>query len=274
MLRPILSITLLIFMALPGRAAPSAQVQALGDALQLPALMAIMAEEGLAYAGDLEAEMFSGRGGGAWQALVKNIYEAKRLEIVMLGVLDEELTTAELETLIAFYTGDLGQRVTDLEVTARRALLDPMVEEGSLAIYEDMALESHPRLALIEDFVQVNDLIERNVAGGLNSNLSFYRGLNEGGAFEYGMSESDMLADVWAQEGDVRDETAQWLYPYLTMAYEPLNDSDLQAYIDMSASEAGIRLNAALFAAFDVMFRQVSYDLGFGAAQFIKGQEL
>lgn len=274
MLRPILSITLLIFMALPGRAAPSAQVQTLGDALQLPALMAIMAEEGLAYAGDLEAEMFSGRGGVAWQALVESIYEAKRLETVMLEVLDEELTSADLETLMAFYTGDLGQRVTDLEVTARRALLDPMVEEGSIAIYEDMALESHPRLALIEDFVRVNDLIERNVAGGLNSNLAFYRGLNEGGAFEYGMSESDMLADVWAQEGDVRDETAQWLYPYLTMAYEPLNDSDLQAYIDMSASEAGIRLNAALFAAFDVMFRQVSYDLGFGAAQFIKAQDI
>lgn len=274
MLRPILTFVFLTFFTLPLRAAPSDQVQALGQALQLPALMQIMAQEGAIYAEDLEAEMFSTRGGAPWRALVAHIYDAARLEQVMLEVLEAEVPAADLEPLLAFYTSDLGRRVTDLELTARRALLDPVVEEGSIAIYEDMALEGHPRLDLIDAFVVANDLIERNVAGGLNANLAFYRGLNQGGAFDYAMTEGEMLSDVWSQEGDVRAETAQWLYPYLTMAYEPLNSDDLRAYTRMSETPAGGRLNAALFAAFDVMFKQISYDLGFGAAQFMKGQDL
>lgn len=274
MLRLILPILTVILFAVPLKAEPDAQVRALTDAMQLPALMEIMALEGQSYGVDLEAEMFPDRGAAPWADLIARIYDTERLESVMTEVLSAELMQDDLPDLLAFYGGELGARVTELEITARRALLDPKVEEASYAIWEEMLARDDPRLGVLDAFVQANDLIEMNVAGGLNSNLAFYRGLNDGGAFEYGLSEADMLNDVWSQEPDVRMETQDWLYPYLAMAYEPLSDEELQAYVDLSESDAGQRLNAALFAAFDVMFRQVSYDLGFGAAQFIKGQDI
>ena len=108
----------------------------------------------------------------------------------------------------------------------------------------------------------------------LNSNVAFYRGMSEGGAFPATLTEQEMLRDVWGQEADIREETETWLYSYLALAYEPLAPEDLDAYIAFSRTEAGGVLNRALFTAFDGMFAEISFALGRGAAQFIGGQEL
>jgi hypothetical protein len=53
---------------------------------------------------------------------------------------------------------------------------------------EDPAYRSSDR-----DFIEANDLVERNVSGALNSNFAFYRGLSDGGAFEVEIPEELML---------------------------------------------------------------------------------
>ena len=75
-----------------------------------------------------------------------------------------------------------------------------------------------------------------------------------------------MLAEVWGQEPAIRADTVQWLLAYQTLAYEDLSDADLQAYIDLSRSDAGQAINASLFAAFDTVFNAISHDLGRAAA--------
>ena len=110
--------------------------------------------------------------------------------------------------------------------------------------------------------------------GAMNANLAFYRGLSESGAFPAEMTEDQMLSDVWAQEPDVRAETTDWLYPFLSLAYQPLSDDQLEAYIAFSETAAGDRLNGALFAAFDKVFTQISYDLGRAAAGQMQGEDI
>ena len=84
--------------------------------------------------------------------------------------------------------------------------------------------ERDPRLDLLDRFAEANDLIEENVSGALNSNLAFYRGMSEGGAFTGAeMTEEEMLSEVWSQEDDIRAETAGWLYPFLMLAYESVS---------------------------------------------------
>src|SRR5690606_34371604 len=124
------------------------------------------------------------------------------------------------------------------------------------------------------DFIAAADLLEPNIAGGLNANLAFYRALVRGGGFPYEVSEQDMLADVRAQEPEVRAEMESWLGAYLFMAYDALSDAELQAYRDFVASEAGRRVTAALFAGFDIVFQRVSEDLGAATARRLSGQEL
>ncbi len=257
---------------------PPVAVEAIADLsglLQIDDVIDVMREEGISYGANMENDMFPGQGGSSWQATVAVIYDPD----VMRMRFDQALATAlghssDVEAISTFFASELGQRVVSLEIAARRALLDDAAEEAAKLAYAEMVAENAPRVAALQAFVEVNDLIESNVIGSMNANLAFYQGLAEVGSFSEAMPEDQMLADVWASEADMRAETIDWLYPYLALAYKPLSAADLQAYQDFSTSDAGQTVNAALFAAFDAVFVGVSIDLGRAAALQMQGQDL
>lgn len=263
----------MICLALPLRAG-AAPVDTLIEALALDDILGVMRQEGLDYGENLRAEMFPGRGGGAWTATVARIYDGARTRQIMRDSLAEELAGTDLAPLIGFFTSETGQRVVSLEVTARRALLDDATAEASREALAEMRARDDPRLELLNRFVRVNDLLEFNVVGALNANYAFYLGLVDGGAFPFDVTEDQILADVWSQEAEIRLETEQWLYAYLAMAYDPLSDGELEAYIAVSESPEGQALNRALFEAFDVLFRRISRELGLAAARLVSGEDI
>ncbi|WP_249138867.1 DUF2059 domain-containing protein [Actibacterium sp. MT2.3-13A] len=263
----------LICLALPVRAEPD-RLDALIEALAMDDILEIMRQEGIDYGEDLREEMFPGRGGAAWTATVARIYDGARIRAVMRAGLAQELEGTDLDPLIAFFTSETGARAIALEVRARRALLDDAVVEASRDALAAMRTRDDPRLALLTRFVRANDLLDFNVVGALNANYAFYVGLVDGGAFPFEITEEQMLSDVWSQEADVRLETEQWLYSYLAMAYDPLPDADLEAYIAISETPEGKALNRALFEAFDVLFRGISRELGLAAARLISGEDI
>ncbi|SIO21607.1 hypothetical protein SAMN05444722_0864 [Rhodovulum sp. ES.010] len=275
MLRSVLIPAMLFLtVALPVRAEPSEEVDTLARALALDELIAIMRQEGLDYGDELQADLFPGRGGDRWDAAVARIYDGGRMAGTLRDTLGAELGDRDIGPLVEFFTSERGARIIALEISARRALLDPEVEEASIARLEEMQADSAPRLDLIEDFVEANNLVEANVAGALNSNYAFYTGLADGKAFDFELTEEQMLADVWSQEPEIRDETRAWLFSYLAMAYAPLSDEALEAYIELSETSQGKALNRALFAGFDEVFTRISRDLGLAAARFIAGQDI
>lgn len=256
--------------------APAVQVAALGEALRIAEVVEVMREEGLEYGASLEDELFPGRGGARWQAVVGLIYDTDTMRKRFDAALEREVAAdpSVIGGILDFFGSARGQRILGLEIEARRALLDESTEEAAKVVVEDMTANDDPRLGLLRDFAEANDLIELNVAGALNANLAFYRGMIEGAAFDEPMSEEQMLADVWTQEPEVRRETEEWLYPYLALAYGPLSDDDLRDYIAFSRSAEGKRLNAATFAAFDTVFSAISRDLGRAAARQMQGEDI
>lgn len=253
-----------------------APANAITQALRIDEVLAVMQAEGVAAGNDLAENMFGGTAGPEWQAKVALVYDIT----TMRQNFDRGLAQAvgdDAETLakaLAFLDSDLGRRVVGLEIEARRALLDPAVEEAAKADWAGLADSDAARVAQLEQFAQVNDLIESNVMGALNANLAYYRAMSEAGAFGDKMPEDQMLAEVWGQEADLRTETVDWLFPYLALAYSPLGKADLQAYLDFSATPEGRRLNAVIFAAFDAVFVAVSTDLGRAVALQMIGQDI
>lgn len=244
------------------------------DVLEMDDVLTIMRDEGVAYGADLRAEMFPGRTAEGWLAKVDRIYDHARMTQVMRNALAQEMQGADLDPLIAYFASDVGKRVVQLEISARRAMLDEDIEEAAYIALADRDAAGDSRLALLERFVTVNDLLESNVVGALNSNFEFYLGMLEGGGFPYDVSEDEMLADIWSQEPEIRIETEDWLYAYLLMAYDPLDDATLDGYIALAESAPGQRLNRALFTAFDVLFRGVSRELGRAASQMMQGEDI
>lgn len=278
-MRPIalfLRLTLaLLALSLPLRAGPMVSEADIAAALRLPDVLSLMQAEGARYAAELEAELFPGKGGAAWEADVQALYAPGPQAEVIKKVLARELAAAPEAKAAAhaFFTTDPGQKIIGLELEARRTLLDPDAETAAAALWADLQESQPARAAQIERLVAAGDLVALNVQAALNGNLAFYRGLIAGGALPP-MEESAMLAEVAGQEEAVRQDTEDWLYPFLALAYAPLSEEELAAYIAFSESPAGRQLNQAVFAGFDAVLTPLSEALGRAAAHYMQGQDI
>ncbi|WP_169052262.1 DUF2059 domain-containing protein [Tabrizicola sp. YIM 78059] len=256
--------------------APSRATEALLEALRLDELLAVMREEGLAQAGTLQADMFPSGGGTEWVRALDGIYDVSRLRKGFAAAIEAELggNPEILSEILAFYATDLGQRVVLLEIEARRAFLDEAAEDAARVAADKRRASRDPRAGQLERFIAAGDLVEMNVAGALSGNLAFMTGMNDSGAYGDGLPRDQLMQDVWGQEDQIRAETRSWLEAYLGLAYQPLDDAELDVYIAFMESPAGRRLNGALFIAFDQVFRRVSYELGRAAGVAMLGTDI
>jgi hypothetical protein len=256
----------------PGLAA--ADAARLFEAIGMPRIVEIMHEEGLDYGETIRIDLLDGRGGQTWSDAVSAIYDAGAMQAQMLDGFEARLEGVDLEPLLDFFESDRGQRIVEGEVAVRRAFLDEAVEEAAEAALADLRVDDPDRYALLEAFVEANDLVESNVMGAMNSNYAFYTGLMAGRAFDDTLNEQQILSDVWSQEDSIRTDTEQWVYSYLGLAYDALSDTDLEAYIALSRTDEGRSLNRALFGAFGSVFDDISYRLGEAAARLLVGQDI
>ena len=248
----------------------------LGDVMRLDDLFAVLAEEGLANGADLEADMFPSGGGPGWAQALDNIYDMPALRARFNQALRSGLASdPEAITAISeFFASDLGSRILMLEIEARRAFLDDAAEDAARVAADKRRVGRDPRSRQIERFIEAGDLLEMNVAGALSGNLSFLSGMNETGINGVILPPEEVMVQVWGQEEQIRSDTESWLHAYLGLAYAPLTEAELDAYIAFWETPAGQRLNAVLFVAFDQVFKGVSRDLGRAAGQAMLGHDI
>ena len=265
-----------LLMLLAGPVFADARMTVLVDVLQLPEAAQVLRDEGLSQASELDADMLDGRGGVGWQMQVDAIYGTTLMVEAVRRALEDELQgpelEAELEATIAFFVSDLGTKIVVLENSARAAIVNPDVEEAARARYAALDETDDARLALIRRFVESGDMINRNVTSAMNSNYQFLRGLVDGDAIE--MGDDEILQDVAGDIDEITDDTVSWLYGYMLLAYHPLNDDELQRYLDFSETSAGQALNRALFDGFGRAYEDISYALGRAVALNMTAQEL
>ncbi len=244
----------------------------LSRVLRLGEVIAIMRDEGLDNADDLNDEMLGGQGGQYWKDSVKHLYDADRIEATLRKSIADGMDNPQISQAVSFYQSEQGQRILTLEISARTAMLDPDIEDIAHANYYDLVSSKDAHLAAITRFVEVNDLLGLNVAGSLRSNYQFFRGLVDGKAIN--MSDDEILADVWGQEQDIQDDTEGWLFGFLLMAYRPLSLAEIEDYITFSNSASGQALNRALFDGFDTVYSAISYELGRSVARAMLASDI
>jgi len=262
-----------VSLAMPATAQQT-DAQKLFDLLMLPDIIEIMRDEGLSHGETIGQDLFGGAPSADWTATVEQIHDYDAMVGMVLEDFEASLDTVDLAPIIAFFGSEQGQSIVSLEVGARRAFMDDAVEEASEEAAAQAQASDDPRMDLVETFVSVNNLVETNVAASLNSNLAFYGGLVDGGAFGGSLTEEQILTDVWAQESDIRDNTTEWIHAFLFLAYAPLDEADLQGYIAFSETEAGSDINRAMFTSFERLFNGISRSLGRAAALEMTTQDL
>ncbi|WP_344848071.1 DUF2059 domain-containing protein [Celeribacter arenosi] len=257
-----------VALARPSTAQTSAQIDALIEALNFDEMVSIIADESRDL-GDADIEGAYGVSRAAYQDMVDRLFAEAPMQVAFRAELTEALKGAEIDPMIAFYKSPLGQKVSMLELETRRAFSEQATQDAAAASWAALDPDTS-RAQLIEDFVKVGDLIELNVVGSLNNDIAYYRGLSQsaGGDGQI-LSEDDLMASIWASEPDVRADISEWVYGYSAMAYAPLSDEELQAYIDFIETPAGQRLNLAMFTAFDGVFDAASVALGAATGQLL-----
>ncbi|SEP12601.1 hypothetical protein SAMN04490248_12720 [Salinihabitans flavidus] len=264
---------LLALLCLPvaaARAEPGRGIDAVMTALDIPGFVAVMRVELLAQADEIAGDLLGGNTDG-WTSDVGRILNEDRMTDSVREGIVARLAPVHVPAVLKFFESDLGQQIIAYEIEARWEILNPALEKSAMAA-PDLLSPDDPRLALVQKLGRVNDLIDLNVEGALNSRYSFFRGLSVGGGSE--MTEEDILSTVWRQEPELRAQTEEWLDGYGLLAYEALSDAELQRYIAFSITPAGQALNHALFDGFDRMYSQINYALGLAMAHAIEGERL
>lgn len=270
---PAVLVAMLLLLAAP-IAAQDRDAEALFERMKLPQMIGVMQQEGLDYGETLARDMLGGSPGPDWRNTVAAIYDEARMVANIRTAFVAELEGADLAALHDFYGSALGREIISLELSAREALLDDQVEEAARDRATVAMADETDRYRRVDRFVEANGLVDRNVTGAMNANYAFLLGLADGGAFGGDMSEERILSDVWAQEPQIRKETTEWVYAFTMLAYQPLDDADLAAYADFAETDAGQRINRALFEAFDGEFEDISRALGRAATQEMAARDL
>ena len=263
----------LAFFLLTATTVQASEFERLMVALKMDEAVDILTEEGGSSALDLEESMFPGMGGPTWVQDVERIYDAAPRKVQLREEMASMLSETDLEPLLTFFESEMGQRIMTLEISARRAFMDPTMEDVATETFAD-AEETRPVLhAQVLDFTEINGLIDANVEGAFRTNAAFAIGAHEAGAFAE-MSVETLIAEMWSGDELVKADVTSWLYAFQMTAYAPLASEELAGYIAISKTEEGQALNAAIMGGFDTMFTDMSYELGFAAGRFMSQQEL
>lgn len=248
------------------------EIDELMNDLRLPEMVSILIDEGQDYGETLRQDMIPDMKKAVWATEIDRIYDREAILSVLRETLVKSLGPAQTDYLAQFFSSPDGGEITSLELSARRVMSHEDILSASAAEYKKLRTKNDPLVKQIEDMIRAGDLIELNVAGSLNANMMFYRGMMQGGALNW--SDAEMMSEVWIQEGAAREEALEWVHGFSLIAYKPLSFDKMQDYVEMWSSDAGKILNKALFEAYNQIYADVSYELGQGVARYMASEAL
>ncbi len=257
----------LLFWSAPLGAAE--KIDRLMDALRLSEVVEILQQEGKVQARELNETFLGGAGGDYFETRLEEIYDPDWMRNQIKGAFKESLTDSQLDRAILFFESELGQTIVALENSARLAFQDETIKEMAQYSYSSDEKTSQS-YRLIDEYIEVNDLIEKNVQSTLSADYNFFRGLGE----DTGLDDGEFLAQLLTEKDNVRRETETWLYSFLLMAFQPLTETQMRENIAFSRTETGRAVNEAFFIGFDRMYDEIYYRLGRAAFQVLNGSDL
>ncbi|WP_171234295.1 DUF2059 domain-containing protein [Ruegeria sp. HKCCA6837] len=259
----------LVFVLLGLPALANEKIDRLAQAMHLPDVMEILVQEGQEHRKNLDETMLSNTGGALFEAQVNDIYDPMWMQDHLTEAFETGMSDAQLDQAIVFFESDLGQTIVTLENSARQAMSDPTIEDMARDAFEETA-RTTTRFALVEEYIEANNLVEKNVQGSLTSDYNFFRGLD----VDSRADTQDLLTELLSQKDNRTADTEAWLYAFLLLAYRPLDEAQMRENIAFSRTETGQALNDALFDGFDRMFNDISYQLGQAVARALRASDL
>ncbi|WP_170769733.1 DUF2059 domain-containing protein [Ruegeria lacuscaerulensis] len=256
-------------LALSVTPAVAEQIDRLMTALHMDEVIELLRHEGQMQAQEINTTMLDGAGGAYFATQIDMIYDPDWMRDQFSTAFVETLSDSQMERAVLFFESDLGQTVVRLENSARQAFQDETIEEMAQDAYSAQDQDS-TFFQLVDEYIEVNELIEKNVKSAVSADYNFFRGLNS----EIGGDDGEVLAQLLAEKDAITQETRTWLYSFLLMAYQPLDEAQLRENIAFSRTQTGRAVNEAFFDSFDRTYDKIYYRLGLAVSQVLRGSDL
>lgn len=236
-------------------------VERLLDVMGLPAMLEAFSSEGESAGASLNDTFLNGQGGSVWADTVSRLYDPVRLDAELRSQVIDKLDPDVATQALLFFESDLGEKIIDLEVQARLAMLDERLED---------AARSAPSASsdAISDFLTVRDLVERNTDTALSAQEAFFAGLSEAD------TQQGDAPDLEARRDGIRASSESWLRGYYALAHSPLSEDEVAVYTAFWDTDVGRALDDALFDAFSESYVTLSFALGQAAGRLLPQNEL
>ncbi len=252
----------------------SDRIRGIFEDLRQPDAIEILSQEGISNAMVLVDGLIPVDSYDAWRARVAELYDPVALEQEVFETFRAVLVGQDMTAAAEFYQSELGHRIVDLELEARIDMQDPAIEQLARGAVFSAMSNMPQRLRDVGVFIQTTNLIDRNVAYGLNDSMAFYMGLADGGALDPSWTPDVIRQTVWSEEPFIRSGTMEWMNAYLYRAYQPLSDEEMRIYLEFVQSPAGEVLNNAMYAAYDQAFVRINREMGRFAAELMLSSQL
>jgi hypothetical protein len=244
-----------------GAHAQTAMYDKLYTALHLNDIVEIIRDEGIDEANTMAKIYLNSQGQiETFGNDIDTLYNLTNLSTFVLDGMSSRLTENDAEVALVFYNGLLGAKIARLEASARLAISDSAVESMSIEIANSAGSQASERYKVLKKNMEQLDLVEHNMKGAFASQYGFLTELSK--AADINLSQDQILSMLSGSEEELREEVSAWLMGYSYMAYQPLNDDDLQLYLDFLVSPSGKALNEALFGVFNALSVKTAGVLG------------
>ncbi len=238
-----------------------ADVDRLIDAMGIPQLIAVFVTEGTEAGVAIDEAFLNGQGGPVWAETVARLYDAQRMEVELRAVMAEHLEPEAAAQALLFFESGMGARIIDLEVQARHAFLDDMVEEAAKSVPAAQSRE-------VTEYLQTRDLIKRNTDAALAAQVAFLQGFSETS------DEAQDAPDMDQLRAHILIDTESWLRGYSALVQSAMTGDEIDVYTAFWDTEVGAAVDDALFAAFGQSYTTLSYALGQAAGHLAPQNEL
>lgn len=263
-MRVLTLLALLLVWPLSSAAQPLSEFE---RALRLPELAVTLAEEAARTGAQIDDDMLGGEGGSVFATQIARIHDPARLAGEIAQGLEDTLPEDVAAAVLSFLQSPQGQNIIELELSARRAFLDPEVEA-----FARSAAANSPFAAQIDRLIASGDMIAENRETTELTTAAFYRGLRAGGALDLSDAQIDDLAAEQASGGD--EDTRGWLRGFFSLAYSPLDPGDMDVLVAFWETDEGLAFSRALYDVYDAAYADRWFAMGRAAALFMVAEDI
>lgn len=168
-------------------------------------------------------------------------YDPSRLRALALLSVQTHVSAKRIDELLAWYDSPIGKNITTLEMAQSAAPTTP--EQKVKRGLEVLSRSSDNRQTLLRRIVQVSHAGEALATMLIQSAVGIRQGVLGVDPASVGPSPQELAAGLEAKRAQIEQKYAGATLASLASAYEPLNDADLQRYVDFLSSDAGASFN-------------------------------